>query len=50
MMAELAWFDHAALGIDVQSLGLDDADMAKLAVASMETSHVDWCQAARAAW
>jgi nitroreductase len=34
MMAELTWFDHAALGIDVQSLGLDDADMAKLAVSS----------------
>jgi hypothetical protein len=34
MMAELNWFEHAALGIDVRSLGLDAADLAKLAVAS----------------
>jgi len=34
MMDELNWFDHAALGIDVKSLGLDAADTAKLAVAS----------------
>ena len=34
MMAELNWSDHAALGIDVGSLGLDDADLAKLAVSS----------------
>jgi hypothetical protein len=34
MMAELNWVDHAALGIDVTSLGLDAADTAKLAVSS----------------
>ena len=34
MMDELNWFDHAARGIDVESLGLDDADLAKLAVSS----------------
>ena len=33
MMGELTWAEHAALGIDVDSLGLDDADLAKLAVA-----------------
>jgi hypothetical protein len=34
MMAELTWDKNAALGIDVNSLGLDDADLAKLAVSS----------------
>jgi hypothetical protein len=32
MMDELNWFEHAAPGIDVGSLGLDAADLAKLAV------------------
>jgi len=34
MMHELNWSDHSALGLDVGSLGLDAADLAKLSVSS----------------